>query len=59
MIGPNEELPDFVDIAQDIQNWASCQVGSESTEARLFCKFFGTSVRVVEILWQLAVCDKL
>ncbi len=30
-IGPNKELPDFVDIAWDIQNRASCRVGSEST----------------------------
>jgi hypothetical protein len=58
-IGPNKELPDFTDIARDIQNRASCQVGSETTEARLFREFFGTSVRVVEILWQLVVHNKL
>ncbi len=58
-IGPNEELPDFADIARDIQNRASHQVGSELTEAWLFCEFFGTSVRVAEILWQLIVRDKL
>jgi hypothetical protein len=58
-IGPNKELPDFANIARDIQNQASHQVGLESTEARLFRKFFGTSMRVVEILWQLVVCDKL
>jgi hypothetical protein len=28
-------------------------------EAQLFCEFFGMSVRVVEILWELIVCDKL
>jgi hypothetical protein len=46
-------------IAQDIQNWASCRIGSESTEAQLLCEFFGMSVRVVEILWELVVHDKL
>ncbi len=29
------------------------------TEAWLFHEFFGTSVRVIEILWQLVVRDKL
>ena len=29
------------------------------TEAQHFCKFFGTSVRVLEILWKLVVCNKL
>jgi hypothetical protein len=58
-IGPNEELPDFADIARGIQNRVSCQVGSEATEARLFREFFGMSVRVVKILWKLIVCNKL
>ncbi len=58
-IGPNEDLPKFADIARDIQNRASRCIGSESTEARLFREFFGTSVRVVEILWDLVVCNKL
>jgi hypothetical protein len=58
-IDPNEELPNFADIAQNIQNWASHHVGSELKESWLFCKFFGMSVRVVKILWQLIVCDKL
>jgi hypothetical protein len=57
-ISPNDKLPNFADIAQDIQNRASHQVGSESMEARLFCEFFGTSMRVVEILWELIVRDK-
>ncbi len=34
-IKPNEELPNFVDIARNIQNRASCHVGSELKEARL------------------------
>jgi hypothetical protein len=59
LIGPNEELPDFVDIARDIQNRASRRIGSESTEARLFREFFGMSMRVVEILWEVVVCNKL
>ncbi len=28
-------------------------------EARLFHEFFGASMRVVEILWELVVCNKL
>ncbi len=58
-IKPNEELPNFADIARNIQNRASCRVGWELKEARLFREFFGTSVRVVEILWELVVRDKL
>jgi hypothetical protein len=56
---PNEELPNFVDIAWNIHNWASYFVGTELKEARLFGEFFGTSVRAVEILWELIVCNKL
>jgi hypothetical protein len=59
LIGPKEELPDFAEIARGIQNWAPCRAGSESTEARLFREFFGTGVRVVEILWELVVPNKL
>jgi hypothetical protein len=54
-----EELPNFAHIARDIQNWASCCVGSELKEAQLFRVFFGMSVRVVKILWELIVWDKL
>jgi hypothetical protein len=49
------ELPNFLAIARDIQNRAKRRVGSGSTEARLFREFFGTSVRVVELLWKLIV----
>jgi hypothetical protein len=56
---PNEELPNFADIVWNIQNRASHCVGSELKEARLFREFFGTSVRVVGILWELIVRDKL
>jgi hypothetical protein len=59
LIGLNKELPDFADIARDIQNQASCCIGSEWTEAWLFHEFFGTSMRVVKILWKLVIRDKL
>jgi hypothetical protein len=36
LINLNDELPDFADIAQDIQNRVSCCVRLESMEARLF-----------------------
>ncbi len=59
LIKPKEELPNFANIARNIQNRASCCVGSELKDARLFREFFGTSVRVVEIIWELVVRDKL
>ena len=59
MISLNDELPEFVAIARDIQNRASCQVGSEGTETRLFREFFGTSMRIVNIFWELVVRNKL
>jgi hypothetical protein len=49
------KLPDFPAIARDIQNRVKCRVSSGLTEARLFRKFFGTSVRVAELLWKLIV----
>jgi hypothetical protein len=58
-IDPNKELPKFADIARDIQNRASHCIGSELKEARLFREFFGTSVRVIDTLWELVVGDKL
>ncbi len=59
LIGPNDELPNFADITRDIQNWASCWVRLVSMEAQLFCKFFGTSMRVIEIMWEPIVPNKL
>jgi hypothetical protein len=56
---PNKELPNSADIARNIQNRVSCRVGLESKEAQLFPEFFGTSMRVVKILWELVVWDKL
>ncbi len=38
LIKPNEELPNFANVARNIQNRASCHVGSESKEAGLFCE---------------------
>jgi hypothetical protein len=35
LIKPNEELPNFADIARNIQNWVSCCVGLELKEAWL------------------------
>ncbi len=58
-IKPNEELPNFANITRNIQKRASCHVGSELKEARLFREFFGTSLRVIEIVWELIVWDKL
>jgi hypothetical protein len=50
-----DKLPDFPAITQDIQNQAKHRVGSGSTEPRLFREFFGTSMRIVEILWNLII----
>ncbi len=50
-----DELPDFPAIARDIQNRAKHRVGSGSTEAWLFRELFGTSVRIVEIPWNLII----
>jgi hypothetical protein len=59
LIKPNKELPNFADITRNIQNRVSCCIGSELREARLFCKYFGMSVRVIKILLELDVRDKL
>jgi hypothetical protein len=58
-IKPNKKLQNFVDIARNIQNQASCCVGSELKEARLLREFFGTSIRIVNILLKLVLWDKL
>jgi hypothetical protein len=54
----NETLPDFLTIARNIQNRAKHRVGSGSPEARLFREFFGTSARVLELLWKLILQGK-
>jgi hypothetical protein len=50
-IDPNKELPNFADIAQDIQNWASCCVGLESTEARLRQVGVDVGTALPQVLW--------
>ena len=57
--GLDMPVPDFAGIARLIQNRASRRVGSDAREARRFREFFGTSVRVVGILWEFLVRDKL
>jgi hypothetical protein len=58
-IKPNEDVPNFPGLARNIQNRASRRVGLEVKEAQLFREFFGTNVRVVKILWELVVFEKL
>jgi hypothetical protein len=59
LIKPNEKLPNFTVITRNIQNRASHCIGSELKKAWLFHEFFGMSVRVNEILWELVVWAKL
>ena len=59
-IGPFAAIPDFCGIAQGLMNCPSCHDGCwSSTETRLFCEFFGTSIRVVETVWELIIRDEL
>ena len=57
-IGPNEALPDFENIAWNIQNQLPGLVMYEKTEEWHFRGFFGTSVRIVNTLWEFLVCDR-
>ena len=58
--GTGDAIPDFRTIAACLMNRPSRQDGRwSSTETRLFCEFFGTSERVVELIWELVVCDEL
>ena len=41
-------VPDYEALAQDIQNWASRHVRTETMGVRHFRKFFGTSVLVMK-----------
>ncbi len=60
MVDPKDDiLPEFEMIPWDIQNQASCSVGAVLTEAWHFCKFFGSSGRFEEILWELILRDDL
>jgi hypothetical protein len=52
-------MPDFKALARDIQNRVPCRVGAETAEARHFRDFFGTSVLIVEKVWELLDRDSL
>ena len=59
-IGPFGAILDFCGIARGLMNHPSCCDGCwSSTETRLFCEFFGTSVRVVETVWELIFRNEL
>ena len=58
--GPDDAIPNFREIARAIMNRPSRRDGRwSSTETRLFREFFGTSERVVELVWELVVRDEL
>ena len=46
-------VPDFIGLARNIQNRSSKQVGTPEVEKRRFKEFFGASLEVVEILWEM------
>ena len=52
-------MPEFDANARDIQNQASHRVRTATMETRLFREFFGISMRVLEILWELLDRDSL
>ena len=52
-------MPDFEALARNIQNRASHCVSAATTETRHFREFFGTSVLVVEKVWELLKRDSL
>jgi hypothetical protein len=52
-------LPDFKALARDIQNRGARRIGTDLMEARHFREFFGTSVVVVEKVWELLERDSL
>ena len=55
-----DAIPDFRGIAWCLMNRPSRRDGRwASTETRLFREFFGTSERVVELVWELVVRDEL
>ncbi len=59
-IGPFVAIPDFCGIARGLMNSPSRRDGCWlSMETRLFREFFGTSVRVVETVWELINRDEL
>jgi len=46
-------LPDFKALARDIQNRNNHIIGTDQMEARHFREFFGTSLIVVEKVWEM------
>lgn len=52
-------LPDFMVLARDIQNRGAHRIGTDQMEARHFREFFGTSVSIVEQVWELLERDFL
>ena len=52
-------LPDFMPLALEIQNRATCRIGTDLMEARRFREFFGTSLVVVEQIWELLERESL
>ena len=58
--GTSDAIPDFRAIAGCLMNRPPRRDGRwSSTETRLFREFFGTSERVVEVIWELIVRDEL
>jgi hypothetical protein len=47
-------LPDFMVLARDIQNRGAHRIGTDNMEALHFCEFFGTSVLILEKVWDFA-----
>ena len=52
-------LPDFMPLAMEIQNRATRRIGTDLMEARRFREFFGTSLVVVEQIWELLERESL
>ena len=52
-------LPDFKALARDIQNHGARQTGTDRMEARHFREFFGTSIVIVQKIWELLERDSL
>ena len=46
-------VPDFISLARNIQNRSIKQVGTQEVEKRRFKEFFGASLEVVEIIWEM------
>ena len=53
------KLPDFQTLARDVQNRVDRRAGTDQMEDRRFREFFGTSLRVVEIIWTMLETESL